>query len=75
MDLIFIDERPAIKVLDEGTHMSADQFIPNKSSKSDWSTFLKCWCDIYIGIPKRILVDQGTEFGNTFVHLAADSGT
>lgn len=74
MDVMYLDGRPLLHVVDEGTHMSAAQFLPNKSTKSVWNAFLKCWCNIYTGMPNRILVDQGTEFGSTFVHLAAECG-
>ena len=30
-----------------------------------------CWDSVYTGLPKGILVDQGTSFGPLFVNIAA----
>lgn len=55
---------------DDGTHFNAAKVLPNTAVKYFWNTFLRCWFIVYIGIPNRILVDQGTEFEDMFVHLA-----
>lgn len=70
MDIMYLDGKPVLHIIDEGTHLNAAQFIPNKSTRTIWNTFLRCWCNIYVGLPNRILVDQGTEFSDSFVHLA-----
>ena len=30
---------------------------------------LKCWATIYTGLPHRMLVDQGSAFGDSFVNI------
>ncbi len=73
MDLMYIDSKPILHIIDEGTKFSAAQFIPNKEIGTIWDALIKCWAAVYTGLPNRILVDQGSEFGNLFVNLAAEN--
>lgn len=72
---MYIEGKPVLHEIDKGTHLRSAQFLPNKSSQSIWNAFLRCWANIYVGMPNCILVDQGTEFGDLFVHLAAENCT
>ena len=71
LDVVTIDGKPVLHVVDEGTHFSAARFVPDVSTNTIWSTILDCWAMIYTGLPNRILVDQGTYFGDTFKTLGA----
>lgn len=73
MDIMYIDNRPILHIVDASTHFSAARFLPNVSVKTIWSVLVDCWFCIYTGLPNRILVDQGTSFGESFVQLARAS--
>lgn len=71
MDVMYIDGKPVLHIVDDGTHFGAARFLPDVSTGTIWSTLLKCWSTIYSGLPNRILTEQGTAFGDSFVYLAA----
>ena len=74
MDIMYLDSKPKSKpvlhIVDEGTKFSAAVILPDISTSTVWETILTCWANIYTGLPNRVLVDQGTNFGNTFVQIA-----
>lgn len=74
IDIMYIDGDPILHIVDEGTHFSAARFLPNARTDTIWSTILSSWSAIYTGMPHRILVDQGSAFGDPFMHLARISG-
>ena len=39
-----------------------------------WNALIKCWTSIYTGLPNRIIVDQGSNFGESSIRLAALDG-
>ena len=71
LDIVTIDSKPVLHIVDEGTRFSAAKFVPDVSTKTLWSTILECWAMIYTGLPNRMLVDQGSYFGETFATLGA----
>ena len=73
MDIMYIDGKPVLHIVDEGTHFSAAAFLPDVSTKTIWTTILECWAAIYTGLPHKILVDQGSQFGELFVSIGAAS--
>lgn len=74
VDIMYIDGEPILHIVDEGTHFSAARFLPNVRSDTVWMTILSCWSSIYTGIPHRILVDQGSAFGEPFANLCRVGG-
>ncbi len=68
---MYLDSKPVLHIVDEGTRFSAARFLPNVSTTTIWQTFLECWVAIYSGLPYRILVDQGSAFGSTFATINA----
>lgn len=72
IDLMYIEGKPILHIVDEGTKFNAAQFIENKETSTVWNALVKCWTTVYTGMPNRILVDRGTEFGNLFINLAED---
>ncbi len=62
MDVMYLNGRPVLHVVDEATHFGAALFLKNQSTKSIWKAFLKCWTRIYLGPPDFLQVDQGTNF-------------
>ena len=71
LDIVTIDGKPVLHIVDEGTRFSAARFVPDVSTNTIWSTILDCWALIYTGLPNRMLVDQGTHLGDAFKNLGA----
>lgn len=71
IDIMYLDGKPVLHIVDEGTHFSAARFINDVSTKTVWSTIIDCWATLYTGLPRKILVDQRTQFGNLFANIAA----
>eukprot|EP00171_Calliarthron_tuberculosum_P018868 IDg18868t1 len=69
MDIMYLEGKLVLHIVDEGTRFSAARFIPSVSTKTIWQTFLTCWVAIYTGLPHKILVDHGTAFGRMFKTL------
>ena len=71
LDVMYVDGKPVLHILDEGTKFSAAKFLPDVSTKTIWRTLLQIWVMIYTGLPDRMMVNQGSAFGGLFVDLAA----
>lgn len=68
---MYLDIRPILHIIDEGTRLSAARFLPDVSTKTIWSTILEYWAFIYTSLPNRMLVDQGSQVSSLFVHIGA----
>ena len=73
LDVMYINGKAILHIVDEGTHLSAARFLADVSTKTIWKTILECWACIYTGLPNRMLVDQGSAFGPLFVSIGAIS--
>lgn len=73
MGIMILDGKRVLHVIDEGTRLKSAQLLSNKTTQSVWNTFLRCWCNIYVGMPNWILVDHGTEFGDLFMQLPSEN--
>ena len=75
IDIMYIGSTPVLHIVDEGTHFSAATFLEKCSSEDIWKGILKCWATIYTGLPSKIIVDQGSEFGKRgiFASLVANA--
>ncbi len=71
MDVMYLDRKPVLHIVDEGTRFSAARFVPDVSRKTIWRTFLECWAAGYTGLPHKILVDQANYFGPVFATIGA----
>ncbi len=71
MDVMYLDGKPVLHIVDEGTRFSAARSVPDVSTKTIWRTFLECWAAVYTGLPHKILVDQATYFGPVFATIGA----
>ena len=77
MDFMFLRDKstPVLHIVDERTKFSAACLLTSGTSTHYiWEPLLKCWDSVYTGLPNRILVDQGSNFGPIFVNLARASG-
>lgn len=54
--------RPALHIVDAGTHFNAASFLSGESTIDIWNTFVRIWATMYIGMPSSMLVDQGSAF-------------
>lgn len=70
VDVMTIDGKKVLHVVDEGTRFSAARFLDDESTATVWKTLIECWVAIYTGLPNRIIVDQGSNFGPSFIHMA-----
>lgn len=57
-------------MVDERARFPAAQLIDNESTNEVWNNLKECLVLMYTGIPSRIHVDQGSNFGPSFVHMA-----
>lgn len=73
MDVMYLDGKPVLHIVNEGIHFSAAAFLPNVSKKTVWAKILECWATIYTGLPHKIIVEQGSAIGELFVSLGAAS--
>ncbi len=71
MDVMYLDWKPVLHIVDEGTRFSAARFVSDVSTKTIWRTFLECWAAVYTGLPHKILVDQANYFGPVFANIGA----
>ena len=71
LDVMYVDGKPVLHIVDEITKFRAAKFLPDVSTKNIWRTLLEIWVMIYTGLPNRMIVDQGSAFGGLFVDLAA----
>lgn len=74
VDIMYIDGDPILHIIDEGTHFNAARFLPDVGTDTIWKTILLSWTSIYTGMPHRILVDQGSAFGEPFANLCRVGG-
>ena len=71
IDIMYLVGKPVIHIVDEGTRFSAARFLDNVSTVSLWSAILEFCATVYTGLPRKILVDQGSQFGDLFISLGA----
>ena len=62
LDLMWLDGRPVLHVVDTHTHFSSALFLNGKSTKDVWNAFIICWAALYPGYPDRFRVDQDSIF-------------
>lgn len=78
MDIFYITIKKCkysiLHIIDEGTHFSAATKLKNMETSTVWNALIKCWTSIYTGLPNRIIVDQGSNFGEPFIRLASLDG-
>ena len=62
VDIMYIQKRPILHLVDEATHFQAACFMKNVSSKETWKAIMRCWCYVYMGPPDHLRIDQGSNF-------------
>ena len=65
VDVMYLEERPVLHVVDAATGFQAARFIKNVSAKETWEMLRQCWIDTYLGPPDVITHDAGSNFDST----------
>jgi hypothetical protein len=73
VDIMYIDGKPVLHVVDEGTRYQAGRWLPNISAKQTWDTLRMCWIDTYLGPPDHITTDAGKNFVSKEFHQYAST--
>lgn len=72
VDVMYINGKPVLHVVDEATAFQAAKFLTDMSAKTAWEALRACWIDVYQGPPDMIINDAGTNFASEeFRHYAA----
>ena len=75
VDIMYINNKPILHVVDEATHFSSAQWLRKVSSSEVWKALLRCWCNVYLGPPDHLRIDQGSQFtSDEFKSLSESAG-
>lgn len=58
IDLLWLDEKPALHVIDDHTGFRNAVSLRSKTTEDIWSAFVACWVSTYVGYPGQIRSDQ-----------------
>lgn len=73
MNIMYLKNRPVLHLVGEGTDLSAAKFVPDLSRATFWTNILEFLATVYTSLPYKIVVDQGSAFGDLFASLGATS--
>jgi hypothetical protein len=65
VDVMYIDGKPVLHIVDTATAFQAARFLKDMSAKAAWDTLKMCWIDTYLGPPDYIVHDAGKNFIST----------
>ena len=51
IDVMYLEERQTLHVVDEATSFQAARFLENLSARTVWEALRNCWIDVYLGLP------------------------
>ena len=72
VDVLYIDSRPVLHVVDEATNFQAARWLPNVAADIIWQALRLCWIDVYVGPPDVIAHDAGKGFTAGQFQASAD---
>lgn len=76
VDVMYIDGKPVLHIVDEATRFNAACWLANISSKHIWDMIRMIWIDMYLGPPDFIVTDAGKNFtSKEFAQHATSIGT
>lgn len=71
MELVFLQEKPEIHVVDAHTNFHTAELFEDKGVEGLWRAFVKCWPTIYLGSPNILHIDEAAYFNSSsFKYLA-----
>jgi len=59
VDLVTINKKNALHVVDEATRYQAARWLPANSADDVWRALRMCWIDVYLGPPNVVAHDAG----------------
>jgi len=59
VDIVTIDKKNALHVVDEATRYQAARWLPDNSAETVWRCLRMCWIDVYLGPPNVVAHDAG----------------
>ena len=66
LDLMYLDSRPVLHVVDRDTDFGAAKFVPcrtkNPTTAQVWETFVEMWALMYTGLPDIVVTDHASTF-------------
>jgi len=62
VDIMYINGKPVLHVVDKGTRYQAGRWLRNITAKHTWDVLRACWIDTYLGPPDQITHDAGKNF-------------
>lgn len=66
LDLMYLDSRPVLHVVDRDTDFGAAHFVKSQTKNSTtaqiWDTFVEMWALMYTGFPDIVMTDRGSTF-------------
>jgi hypothetical protein len=62
IDIMYIDNKPILHIIDKGTRFQAARWLTNMTAKYIWDVLRQYWIDSYLGPPEHIITDAGTNF-------------
>ena len=62
VDIMYIEGKPILHLVDEATRFQAGQWLKNISAAHVWDQLRLCWIDIYLGHPDFVTADAGKQF-------------
>jgi hypothetical protein len=64
VDIVQIDGRNVVHVVDTATGFQAARFVSKITAKEVWEAIRLCWIDVYQGPPDQIVHDAGKQFAS-----------
>ena len=64
VDVMYLDSKSVLYIVDEATVFQAVKFLKNMSIKTTWDALQVCWIDVYQGPPDIIVSDAGKNFAS-----------
>lgn len=74
MDIIYLFGHPVLQILYEGTRFGAAVRLLSHYTDHICYMLIRCWASIYTEMTNRIIGDQGTSFGPSFIRLDEHKG-
>ena len=59
IDIMYLDGRPVLHIVDEATRFSSARFLSQETTESVSDAIILCWSSVYIGLPQNIIVGEG----------------
>lgn len=76
VDIMYINGKPVLHVVDEATRFNAARWLDSISAKTTWDVLRMIWIDTYLGPPDFIVTDAGKNFtSKEFKQNATSIGT